>query len=73
VVELPVVTKLDLVALSGLTDEGPRDALRARILVIDDEPAICQFLSRVLSNNGHIVDMVDNAGDALEKLEQERY
>jgi len=73
VVELPVVTELDLVEVSGPTDDGIREAARARILVIDDEPAICQFLERMLHNDGHIADTVNNASDALEKMERERY
>ena len=72
-VELPVVTEIDLIESSGPIDDGPQEANRARILVIDDEPAICQFLGRVLHTDGHIVDAVNNADDALEKMGRERY
>ena len=53
--------------------EEPRRANRARIMVVDDEPAICQFLSQVLTQEGHNVETIDNASAALERLKCERY
>jgi two-component system NtrC family sensor kinase len=50
-----------------------QEADGAEILVVDDESAIRQFLSRILTNQGHRVDTIDNASDALEKLKSDRY
>jgi len=44
-----------------------------RILVVDDEPRICQLLSELLGRDGHTVDTVLCAEDALVKLEQDAY
>jgi DNA-binding response OmpR family regulator len=52
-----------------LTDEDPRadDSLEmARVLVIDDEPKIADFVSRALSANGLAVDSATDGARGLE-------
>jgi CheY-like chemotaxis protein len=41
--------------------------------VVDDEPAVRQLLSEVLTEEGHGVETVDNADDALEMISNRRY
>ena len=41
--------------------------------MVDDEPAMRQLLSRVLTGEGHEVVTVDNASSALDELESKRY
>jgi DNA-binding NtrC family response regulator len=45
----------------------------ARILVVDDEPGIAEVLAEVFALDGHVVEIVGNGEEALEKLAAERY
>ncbi|MBM3141441.1 MAG: PAS domain S-box protein [Chloroflexi bacterium] len=73
IVELPIVTEDSQLVLLEPTVEEPKKVTKAKILVIDDEPVIRQFVSRVLSEEGHEVEAVDKAEDALEKIKSKRY
>jgi CheY-like chemotaxis protein len=73
IVELPVVTEAEPPEPAEPVMEQPEKVTKARILVVDDEPAILQFLSRVLSDEGHEVETVDNADDVLEMIKSKRY
>jgi len=59
------------------SDEQPIEESKrvagAKVLVVDDEQAILQLLSRTLTDEGHEVETVDNAGDALERIKSKRY
>jgi response regulator RpfG family c-di-GMP phosphodiesterase len=44
-----------------------------RILVVDDEPRICQFLDTLLQRDGHDVVTCLNGQDALGRLQSETY
>jgi len=46
---------------------------RGRILVVDDEPQLCNLLTRVLKKNGHTVASACHGKEALEKLSQNAY
>ncbi len=72
VVELPIVSSKQPELADPAVDE-PGTITGARIMIVDDEPAICQLLSEVLSADGHNVETVDNADTALERLERQRY
>jgi CheY-like chemotaxis protein len=72
-VELPIVTEDKQSVLLEPTAKEPKKATKAKILVIDDEPVIRQFVSRVLSEEGHEVEAVGNAEDALKRIESKRY
>ncbi|HLZ27000.1 MAG TPA: response regulator [Chloroflexota bacterium] len=39
-----------------------------RILVIDDEPTICELVADTLRDSGYIVDTAPNGADALERM-----
>ena len=73
IVELPIVTEDSQLVLLEPAVEEPKKVTKAKILVIDDEPVIRQFVSRVLSEEGHEVEAVDDAEDALEKIKSKRY
>ncbi len=72
-VELPIVIEPEQLKLAEPAAEEPHRVARAKILVVDDEPAVLKFLSQVLTDEGHEVDTIDNADDALKKVETERY
>src|SRR3954470_11925266 len=39
----------------------------ARLLVVDDEPRICRFVSRALTAHGHLVETAVSGEDALQR------
>ncbi len=73
IVELPVVAEEKHPQAAKPVAEEAARAAGARILVVDDERLILDFVSRVLTDEGHEVEIVDNAADALRKIESERY
>lgn len=40
----------------------------ARILVVDDEPSVCELIKDVLGSQGHTVEMAGDGSAALERL-----
>src|SRR5436309_2837171 len=44
----------------------------ARILVIDDDPRICELLQTVLQRKGHEVVLAENGSTGIERFRQER-
>jgi signal transduction histidine kinase/CheY-like chemotaxis protein len=73
IIELPLVTEEGQVEpTEPVVEEVPRIA-KARILVVDDEPVIRQFISQVLGEQGHTVETVDNAVSALKMVKSKRY
>jgi len=73
IVELPIVTKPEQLELAEPEVEEAEEAAKARILVVDDEPTVLSLVSRVLTGEGHEVETIDNADDALEMIESKRY
>lgn len=71
VVELPAATAQERIASAA----APSQALapKGRILVVDDEPSVCELIRRALAARGHIVDTAETVEQALEKLEAETY
>jgi PAS domain S-box-containing protein len=72
-VELPIVTEDRQSVLLEPPAKEPERVTKAKILVIDDEPLVRQLVSRVLSEEGHKVEAVDNAEDALKRIKSKRY
>ena len=72
IIELPAVAEEKEEELTGPADEPVKTA-GARILVVDDEPTVLEFLSHLLAAEGHQVDTVDNSSDALEMIKSRRY
>ncbi|MGA7678058.1 MAG: PAS domain S-box protein [Dehalococcoidia bacterium] len=72
-VELPIVTEDIQSVLLEPPAKEPERVTKAKILVIDDEPLVRQLVSRVLSEEGHEVEAVANAEDALKRIKSKRY
>lgn len=73
IVELPVVAVEKEVELAEAAVEEGEKVTGAKILVVDDEPRVRELLSQVLTDEGHNVETVDNATEALERIKGERY
>jgi CheY-like chemotaxis protein len=73
VVELPIVTEVELLKPPEPVVEEPERAGRAKILVVDDEEVVRDLVKRVLADEGYEVDTEDNADDALKRIESKRY
>jgi len=73
VVELPIVAKPDQPESPEKPAEERKEKVIGRILVVDDEPAICQLLRDLLTRDGHNVETVGDAGVALERVKHERF
>ncbi|GAI14527.1 unnamed protein product, partial [marine sediment metagenome] len=73
VVEIPIVVEEKQLGLVKPAVEEPKEVAKGRILVVDDELAVREFLTKLLVGKGHEVDSIDNASDALTKIKNERY
>ncbi|MGB8707791.1 MAG: response regulator, partial [Dehalococcoidia bacterium] len=73
VIELPVVTEVAPPKPAEPVVKKPKKAVKARILVVDDEQVVRDVVNRVLTGEGHKVDTVDTAADALKKIESKKY
>ena len=73
IVELPIVTKPEQLKLADPVADESKRVNGASILVVDDDLAILQLLSRALTEEGHQVETVGNAADALDRLKSTRY
>lgn len=73
VVEIPIIAREDEPEPPKTAVEEPRRIIGARILIVDDEEAICQLLKRLLTQEGHNVEFVHSGNAALEKLKVERF
>ncbi|HEY49167.1 MAG TPA: PAS domain S-box protein [Dehalococcoidia bacterium] len=73
IVELPLIARPGQLEPAEPDDSITGRAGRARILVVDDEPAVLQFMSKVLSEEGYEVETVDNANEALAMINSKRY
>jgi DNA-binding NtrC family response regulator len=51
-----------------VANESPK-----RILVVDDEPPMCLYISMLLSRDGYEVEMANNAAQALQKFDKEPF
>jgi len=73
-VELPIVSKREQQNDTEATSEEalpPRSG--AKILVIDDERSVLDFLSSLLTEEGYQIETTDRANVALEKLKRQKY
>jgi len=73
IVELPIITMSEEIPPEESAAEELQQAAGARILVVDDEQLVLQLLDRVLTEDGHKVETVDNAADALKMIEDGEY
>lgn len=54
---------------SGTAEPGELQTL-TRILVVDDEPTICELVADTLRESGYTVDTAPNGADALERMQR---
>ena len=73
IVELPVVTKEEQLKMAEPAAEVPETLSKARMLVVDDDKIVQEFLTEVLTEEGHEVESVANGNDALKRLGSEEY
>jgi PAS domain S-box-containing protein len=73
IIELPLATEEGRFETPEPVIEEVTSVAKARILVVDDEPVIRQFISQVLGEQGHTVETVDNAASALKMVKSKRY
>lgn len=73
IVELPITAEDKQLEFPETAVPEQRKATGAHILVVDDEPVVREFISKVLTEEGHQVDTVDNAEDALEMVKSKAY
>jgi CheY-like chemotaxis protein len=73
IVELPIVTEDKQLEFPEPAVQGQQKVTGAKILVVDDEPVVREFISKVLAEEGHQVETVDNAEDALEMVKIKTY
>src|SRR5690349_22728120 len=57
-----------LSGLGAIVSMAVRGASTARVLVVDDEPAVREALRRALSLEGYSVDLAENGAEALKKV-----
>jgi DNA-binding response OmpR family regulator len=67
--DLPKITPCD----SPGVDRVPLDGGSARILVVDDEEAICEMLREFLADDGFHVECATSAPEARAALERHRF
>jgi PAS domain S-box-containing protein len=73
IVELPIVSENKQLEMPEPVVRETRKAAKARILVVDDEIVIRQFVSQILAEEGHEVEVVDSAEGALEEVNSKEY
>ncbi|MFC2035266.1 PAS domain S-box protein [Chloroflexota bacterium] len=72
IIELPIIAKIEQTVKIDLETEAT-GVKPVKILVVDDEPVIQEYLSTVLRKDGHEVESVDNGEDAIERLGTDDY
>ncbi len=73
IVELPIVTGTVDSEIPLPAKQGPESLVVGKILAVDDNLEVQEFLHKVLAGAGHTVSTVDEALRALENLSRETY
>jgi signal transduction histidine kinase len=66
---LPLTAALSPAPAPGLADAEDAGGARARVLVIDDDDGVRQFIVESLQGSGYVVDAASNGLDGLKALE----
>jgi CheY-like chemotaxis protein len=71
IVELPLhdPTQLEAATQMNQTKETPTVNKKGRILVVDDEPGVRELLGKVMTEMGHSVDVISDAGSAMKIID----
>jgi PAS domain S-box-containing protein len=73
IVELPVLIQDKQLELPESGTPEPHKTAKVKILVVDDESVVRDFITKVLTEEGHKVETADNALDALEMVKNKTY
>jgi len=73
IVELPIATEDKQLELPEPVVQESDKVARAKILVVDDEAVVRQFVSQMLKDEGHEVEVADSAESALETIKSKDY
>jgi CheY-like chemotaxis protein len=73
IMELPIVNESKQLEMPEPVVRETQKAAKAKILVVDDEIVIRQFVSQILTEEGHEVEAVDSAEGALEEVNNKEY
>jgi PAS domain S-box-containing protein len=73
IVELPIVTGSIQLEMAEPPGKKLRKMPKAKILLVDDELSTLELLSRLFTDEGHDVQTVNNADEALEMVKNGRY
>jgi PAS domain S-box-containing protein len=73
ILELPIVAEDKQLELPEPIVQEAKNVTGAKILVVDDDEVIRQFVSQMLINEGHEVESVDGAERALEEIKVKEY
>jgi CheY-like chemotaxis protein len=73
IVELPLAEPPEARAIAALRPEQTPPAPVLSILIVDDEPAIRGALANYFRREGHVVEAVGTAAEALARVKSERY
>ncbi|APV44903.1 PAS domain S-box-containing protein [Dehalogenimonas formicexedens] len=70
-VELPINAEPEVIEETAPEDSGiPTSNTKARVMVIDDEPAVRSLIEKILVREGHSVQNIENPNDVLEILKE---
>ena len=76
---MPIFVNEDILVNVGVTTGEieriiePRKKPRDKILVVDDDETLSEFVSRLLTSEGYEVDTAIDGSDALEKIKGKKY
>ena len=70
---MPIVTEDRQLELPEPVIQEPKKVRGAKVLVVDDEEVIRQFVSQMLVDEGHKVEAVASAEDAIEEIKGKEY
>ncbi len=73
IIELPIVADTKQAEDTEVVEEETWHGRGSKILVVDDEPSILDFLNCLLTDQGYKVETVGRAENALKKLESGKY
>ncbi len=73
IIELPIVADTEQSEDAEVVQEETWQGRGSKILVVDDEKMILEFLKCLLTDEGYEVDTVGRASTALERINDERY
>ena len=73
ILDLPIITEAEEELIDSKAHVIQYNALCASILIVDDEPNVQRVLKEVLSEDGHKVEITDNAMDALDLVDDNSY